>query len=172
MAGDGSLLNWIAIAVYVVVALVAAWVGIHERKSLWLWIGIALFFVVLAALRWFEIEDIVRADMREWLRERGGYGGRRQLQRELTALLVALVATFGIAGVFFARRGFFRRIDKLSVAALAACLGMLGLIGLRLVSLHTTDALLYGPIKLNWIADLGLSLAVLAAAALRIRLIR
>ena len=172
MAGDGSLLNWIAIAVYAVVAVAAVWVGIRERKSRWLWIGVAVSFVLLAALRWFEIEDMVRANMREWLRERGGYGGRRQLQRELTALLVALVATFGFAGMFFARRGFFRRIDKLTVLALGACVGMIGLVGLRLVSLHTTDALLYGSVKLNWIADLGLSLAVLAAAALRIRSIR
>jgi hypothetical protein len=36
---------------------------------------------------------------------------------------------------------------------------------LRVISLHAIDALLYGPIKLNWVIDLGTSLIVLSAAA-------
>ncbi len=41
---------------------------------------------------------------------------------------------------------------------------MIGLMMLRIISLHMIDRLLFGPLKLNWVFDIGSTLAVLAAA--------
>jgi hypothetical protein len=43
---------------------------------------------------------------------------------------------------------------------------------LRLASLHAVDALLYSPVKLNWVIDLGASLVVMLSAIGYIRLVR
>jgi hypothetical protein len=48
---------------------------------------------------------------------------------------------------------------------------MVMLLGLRIVSLHQIDVLLYGPAKLNWVIDIGASLTVLTAAGFYIRLV-
>jgi hypothetical protein len=44
--------------------------------------------------------------------------------------------------------------------AFAALATMVMLLGLRTVSLHQIDVLLYGPTKLNWVIDIGASLTV------------
>ena len=41
---------------------------------------------------------------------------------------------------------------------------MIGLVALRLVSFHATDALLYAPLRLNWVLDIGLTLIVAGSA--------
>lgn len=57
------------------------------------------------------------------------------------------------------------RLDLFAGLASLCGLGMITLVGLRLVSLSPVDKLLYGPLKLNWFADIGGSLAVLGLAA-------
>jgi hypothetical protein len=42
---------------------------------------------------------------------------------------------------------------------------------LRIASLHMIDALLYGPLKLNWVIDIGGSLVVLVAAIYYVQLV-
>jgi len=45
-----------------------------------------------------------------------------------------------------------------------ACGVMIATIAMRTISLHALDRLLNGPLKLNWVGDMGSSLVVLAAA--------
>jgi hypothetical protein len=49
---------------------------------------------------------------------------------------------------------------------------MLFLVILRVISLHMIDRLLFGPLKLNWIGDIGASLVVLGAAIYYMKLVR
>ena len=56
--------------------------------------------------------------------------------------------------------------DAAEGAASEAPVGML-----RLISLSPVDALLYGPIKLNWIVDLGLGLSVVVSALAYVRIV-
>lgn len=49
---------------------------------------------------------------------------------------------------------------------------MLGLILLRTISFSAFDRLLYGPLKLNWVGDIGAASLVLGAALFYIRVAR
>jgi hypothetical protein len=49
---------------------------------------------------------------------------------------------------------------------------MIGLIILRLISLHALDQLLFGSLKLNWVGDLGAAAAVFGSALYYILLLR
>jgi hypothetical protein len=48
---------------------------------------------------------------------------------------------------------------------------MLLLLALRIVSLNAVDAVLFGPLKVNWITDIGASVFVIAAALYYVRLL-
>lgn len=50
-------------------------------------------------------------------------------------------------------------------------MAMMMLLGLRIVSLHQIDQLLYGPKKLNWLVDIGASLLAMGAAVVYIRVV-
>jgi hypothetical protein len=41
---------------------------------------------------------------------------------------------------------------------------MLGVILMRLISFHELDRLLYGPVRMNWVLDIGSALLVAASA--------
>ncbi len=58
------------------------------------------------------------------------------------------------------------------LAGVLASAAMVCLMALRIASLHMTDALLYGPAKLNWVIDIGVSLVVLIAAIYYVQLVR
>ena len=55
---------------------------------------------------------------------------------------------------------------------IASCGVMLAIIALRMISLHAMDRLLYGPLKLNWVGDLGASALVLGAAIYYVLLLK
>lgn len=50
------------------------------------------------------------------------------------------------------------------IIAVGCAAGMVFLLLLRILSLHSVDDVLYGPLKLNWVGDVGMSLAVLGCA--------
>ena len=57
---------------------------------------------------------------------------------------------------------FARKVWHLIVAVKDG-LSLVFLLLLRIVSLHSVDLLLYGPLKLNWVIDLGACAIVLAS---------
>lgn len=133
------------------------------------WMLVIACFAVFAALRLGAVEDVVRQFLRDVMLAQGSYEERRDLQRMLLAGLVAVgsPALFAM-GFYLFRRS--RRPRALAVsAALCACAAMVVLIVMRTVSYHGLDALLFGPLKLAWVGDVGISAAVAAAAVFYVR---
>lgn len=135
------------------------------------WTVLALAFGALTLLRLGGIEELLRDFFRAELRLEGAYAERRTYQRWFalaTMTAVGALFTWGLIRQWGAVRG---RRNMALFAAWASIAMMILLLGLRIVSLHQIDVLLYGPVKLNWIIDIGASLTVLAAAAVYIRLV-
>lgn len=121
-------------------------------------------FAALIASRLFGLEEAVQHSLRAALRERGNYDARRPLQALLAVLVIGVVVLGG--GFAALRTGQLLRgqRDRAVAAGLAATGAIVVLIALRIISLHAIDRLLYGPLKLNWLGDVGASVIVLFAA--------
>jgi O-antigen ligase len=139
----------------------------HRRT----WVLVGLAFGALALMRIAGLEEIVRDVLRSELRVEGGYDQRRALQRPLAFGVIAVVSGLFAWGLWHQWRAAQGRRNMALFVAFAALTTMVMLLGLRIVSLHQIDVLLYGPAKLNWVIDIGASLTVLAAAAFYIWLV-
>lgn len=172
-----STLSIMASALYVLVVFatgVGAGVANSCKQQAWhwrSWLLLACFFMLLTASRLLDVEETLRDNLRSMLRADAAYDNRRDFQRPLVAGLVVIAAmvgfwwTFGIAGRITGRRNITVMVALISGAF------MILLIAMRMISLHLIDALLYGPFKLNWVADVGLSLIVIGAAIYYIRVV-
>lgn len=165
-----SLFSLMAACFYGIVAcsaLLALRSAVVQRQIGWhriAWAFVAALFVGLAIMRLFVLEELLRHTMRssQWMQER--YAERRAIQ---TPIAAALVIVAGLAAAFLGLRlapGLRSRRTIAALAALGASGGLIVLVLMRIVSLHAVDALLYGPLKLNWVLDLGASAAVLLAS--------
>lgn len=179
MLSDGpSLLSLSAACFYSIVfiaSLLAAGTASQRRQPPrhWsAWVVIAVVFALLAIIRVAGIEELLRDMLREALRADSAYADRRAIQRPLAA--AALVAITALAGFMLWRqaRGKKGRRNVALLVANGSALVMALLLALRIISLHQVDSLLYGPLKLNWMIDLGASALVLASAAYYVRLVR
>lgn len=178
MSIDPSVLTYSACALYGFVVcgclLATRLVGLH-RQADWqgrVWLFLAALFVALAASRLMGIEEGLREALREALREGGNYGGRRGFQAIIAGTIIMLTATgFGVAFFKAARRVRGKR-SITALVALFAGAAMVFLVAVRMVSIHVLDWFLYGPLKLNWVGDIGLSLIVLAASLYFVKLVR
>lgn len=152
-------------AAVVASALVALMPAAKLRQARWhviVWSAMALLFVALAAMRVFALEELLRGELRELLRGRGAYDDRREFQGPIFAVLFVTAAFLGGFWAYRTSRTISGR-RNIATAIAIACGCMLILLNLlRIVSLHSVDMLLYGPLKLNWIIDLGASATVLA----------
>lgn len=170
ISAAASTFSLAAACIYLIVALAAVLAcsrAILERQAAWhawVWIMVAVLFVALALIRWFAIEEWVRTDLRDILFERAAYDQRQDIQKPLVAVFFIAAASLAAGSVYGVARNVTGRRNIVSIAALACTGGMIFLLALRLISLHSVDTLLYGPLKLNWIIDLGLSGAVIVFA--------
>lgn len=173
-----SALSLVAAALYLLVAGVAVLAALRARslrQAGWhalVWMLVAGLFFALSAMRYLAAEEILRSDFRALLYAEGAYDDRRRLQGPVIAVLIGGGAV--VAAVWFGRlirvaRG---RRDLAAITALGCGLGMIMLVALRLVSLHSLDLLLYGPFKINWLADIGLTGLTLASALVYLRVTR
>lgn len=129
------------------------------------------FFAIMIAMRAFDWEDSFRQVMRRSLRADQAYESRRDFQRPMVAAAVVVFACLAMWMVsHVVRAAGSRRRIALACASLAT-LALAGLLILRIISLHQIDRLLYGPLKLNWLGDIGLSVTALAAAVYYIRVL-
>lgn len=166
-----STLNLAGSGLYLLVVLAstsAAYTAKRARQPAWhfrAWALIAIFFVLLIGSRLLAIEEVLRDLLRSSLRDSNGYDSRRELQRPLVAALVALAATGSFFYLYWVSQAIRGRRNLATLSAILGCGAMLFLIALRMTSLHAVDALLYGPLKLNWLADIGISGALLVGAA-------
>jgi hypothetical protein len=171
MFSGQSILGIAASSIYMLVILacvcaaLAAQLRQQDRAHLVTWIILAVFFAILIALRAFDIEEGLRQDMREAMRSENKYFRRREVQRTYIsgAIILAAMMAFGLVYRTFQRpRG---RRDLVLLIAKFAALAMAFTLSARMISLSPIDKLLYGPLKLNWLGDIGSSLVVMAAAA-------
>ena len=172
------MLSLAAAGLYVIVAaccVLAAVTAAGQRQIPWhlrSWLVVGLLFVVLAAARVLALEEVLRVDLRQALYAEGTYEQRRSVQQPLVAAIIVLAA----AGAGWWVNRFWRkargRRNIAAMLALTCSAAMIFLVVLRLISLHAVDALLYGPVKLNWIVDIGSSLTVIGAALVYWRVVR
>ncbi|MEP5576127.1 MAG: hypothetical protein ABJP48_06735 [Erythrobacter sp.] len=134
-----------------------------------LWQFLAVFFICLVAMRIGGAEDILRATLREYLIAEEAYADRRAWQVPIVLLILALGAGLLMRALFRISKSAPKGMDLATTGAGFAALLMSLLIALRIVSLHSLDALLYGPLKINWFVDIGCAIAVMGCAILYIR---
>jgi hypothetical protein len=172
------MLSLAASGIYALVMLaciVAALTARQHRQpvSHWrTWSALALLFAVLIAVRIVGFEEWLRANLREAMRAEGYYRERRNIQAPIVAAIIGITGLFALGFLYRAKRQIAGRRNLARLAAIVAALAMMFLIALRMASLHMIDALLYGPVKLNWVIDLGASLTVIGAALYYRQLVR
>jgi len=173
-----SLLSLGAAALYGVVltaCLAAAIAARRNRQAAWhlrCWLAFALLLAALAILRVVDFEDLFRDHLREMLRSSGSYEYRRTMQRPIAIAVLGIAAIgFGLVVLLFTRLARARR-DVAVLAGGAAMSAMLLILVLRLVSYSPLDRILFGPLKLHWIIDLGSALTIMGSAAGYIWLVR
>lgn len=137
------------------------------------WLLGAAIFAGLALFRLVDGEDRVRAIARGAITAAGDYAERTAVQVPLAiGALIAVIVMFWLFARSWqaTRRGSRARPVLLSRYALFA---LVPLYGLRLVSLHQTDWLLYsGPIRINWLLEGAICAVVGGAAGLHAHLSR
>lgn len=117
-------------------------------------------FIALVGLRLFDLEEVFRTELRSLVRIQEGYADRREWQSALIAIIAGISAIAAFFGFYRAAKIVRGRRDAVIAIALGGAAMMLLLILVRLVSLHSVDQLLYGPLKINWVVDLGLSASI------------
>lgn len=173
---DGpSMFSLAAAALYCLVIISCLFAGRvatthwQEAWHLRCWLAVAAIFVLLVILRVFNLEEIMRDDLRVWLTTEGLSQSRRAYQGVIIATLIALSAAVGLYLAYWVSQRISGRRNIAVAVASSACIAMLTLILLRIVSLHALDALLFGPLKLNWFGDLGTTFAILGSAVFYVR---
>lgn len=131
----------------------------------------SVFFALLIVSRLIGFEEMLREDLRNLLDSRGLVAERRSIQGPIVALALTVSGAIAMAAFYWVARRVSGRRNVALAAAVGGCGVMLTTIALRTVSLHSLDRLLNGPLKLNWVGDIGASFAVLIAAVLYARIV-
>lgn len=175
---DLSILSLVACALYGVVASVSLRAGLEARSKrqqpwhLKAWGVIALYFVVLILLRLFNIEEGLREGLRHFLETQNLLADRRSFQGPVIAIVIILFAAAAMLAVYWTSQRISGRRNIAVAVAIGACGVMFATMAMRIVSFHALDRFLNGPLKLNWVGDIGSSLAVLGAALFYVSVIR
>jgi hypothetical protein len=174
---EPAMLNLLGVLVYLAVSGLCLTAALRARKApsrrarrqlVRHWSGLAMLFALLAAWRGWGGEVFVQEWGRGLLHAEGVYAARRSWQGPVGAF--ALLAA-GAWVSWLAIRDH-HRIDPLVGWSRIAGLGLLGYTLLRLLSWHPVDAVIYaslGPILVNHLIDMGLTLFCGLAAILAIR---
>lgn len=136
------------------------------------WTFLAGLFVLLVISRLSGFEAELSSSLKSWARSSGDYGNRRSMQGLVVSGFVIVIALAAFAGLYRATRTMRGRRNYALAAALGAGFAMTALVLLRIISLHMIDRILYGPLKLNWFADIGSALLVLGGALFYVSLVR
>ena len=173
-----SVLSLVACVFYAIVAGAAFRAGREARskgQQSWhrmSWGLIALYFLLLIVLRLFNVEEGLREGLREMLEAQNLLAERRSFQGPVIAVTIILFAAAAMLAAYWTSQRVSGRRNIAVAAAIAACGVMLATMVMRTVSLHALDRLLNGPLKLNWVGDIGSSLAVLGAALFYVSVVR
>ncbi|MCX7284564.1 MAG: hypothetical protein NTX28_11065 [Novosphingobium sp.] len=163
----------VAVLLYAIAAVLAwrARAAARKRAGLltlpqWhetVWLFAAVLFALCAISRLLGIEEVLRDSMRGELQVERVYNARWEFQSVLASVViiaVALLVVFAATRVqksgVLKRRGLSRQV----IWAAAACCAMIVLITFRMISLHALDSLLYRGPRLNWVVDVGATVAL------------
>lgn len=160
-------MNVAASILYLVTA--ALCVGAATRGRATVWATLTGLFVAFAVWRLAGLEETARTAVRALLIARGEYQDRQSFQRPLAAFLIVVFLAVGAFGWLRWRRVPPRSRERAVFWAGTGAAAMIGLIALRLVSLHTTDTLLYSGPHLNRVIDPALAAFVGLQAVLFMR---
>lgn len=149
-------------------AAVRAWYLRLPPSHLASWLAAAGTFALLLVVRLLAVEERGREVAREWFIAHGRYEERWAWQPAVTSLIIVAAAVALVWLVWRNWPGAKAPLpEKAHRLARLALLGFVPLYALRLVSYHVFDQILYaGPLRLNWVIDGGLTLAVAAGAVI------
>lgn len=177
MQFEPSMLSLAACILYLLVAIATGFAAREARRTrqasgyFGAWSLISILFVLLIISRLLGLEEMLREFLRGVLEAQGLASDRRSIQGPLIAAAIVIFSAALMLAVYWtAQRIKGRRTIALAVA-LSACGVMLATIAMRTISLHALDRLLNGPLKLNWVGDIGASIAVLMAAIVYARIV-
>jgi hypothetical protein len=172
--GDPSFMGWATVAAY----FATAWLCYRasrrasgfdpyssvDQKVAWVWMGLALLLGGLGINKQLDLQSLVTQLGEDMAHAQGWYEHRRIVQAVFVAGIGVGSLAAGGLGLWWLRD----KLKQLWPAVLGMAL-MLGFVVVRAASFHHVDWLLYratGPVKLNWVLELG-ALAVVAWAAVR-----
>lgn len=170
MTAVPSLFSLAAAGLYlaVIASAILASLGAGRRREpswhLFVWLAVAAVFLGLAIVRVFAFEEIARAFFRGILQAEGAYEKRRAVQEPLFAIIFATASAILAGFVYFVANRVRGAGNVLTTIAGGCAGGMVFLLILRILSLHAVEELLYGPLKLNWVSDIGMSLVAMGCA--------
>ncbi|MXO70366.1 hypothetical protein [Alteraurantiacibacter buctensis] len=177
MSSTAHFLGLLATTLHVLIAVTAGFalrIALARKQQPWhgqIWLFLLVLFVLLALARYFNAEEMLRNHLRQTLWSNGIFDHRREYQRPVVAAVLVAAAAVGFLAWHPLAGGLPGRRNVAVALALAGGVGMLFLTGLRHVSLHAVDALLYGPAKLNIVFEGGIALLVGMAAVRYIRIV-
>ncbi len=139
--------------------------GARNGAAIGLWAGAAVLLVLLALSRQVELSVRLTDAGRALIRREGWYSDRRPAQTLLVYIIIGSAGLVALTGSLQLRRH-----RSHLIFGWLALVGLVAFVGVRAVSLHYVDALLYrrsiAGIQINAIAELGVTLLVALAAVL------
>lgn len=140
--------------------------GARDGAAIGLWAGAAVLLILLALSRQVELSVRVTDAGRALVRREGWYSNRRPAQTLLVCMIVGFAGLLALTGSLLQ----IRRHPSQLIFGWLALAGLVAFVGVRAVSLHDVDALLYrrslAGIQINAIAELVVTLLVALAAIL------
>ncbi|MEM1050700.1 MAG: hypothetical protein AAGI28_01260 [Pseudomonadota bacterium] len=126
---------------------------------------------MLIVSRLLGLEEFLRAELREFLRIQGLMSERRSIQGPIIAVALIVFTSIAMLAAYRTSQRISGRRNIAVAVAIGACGVMVATIAFRSVSLHALDWFLNGPLKLNWVGDVGAAVAVLSAALIYVRIV-
>lgn len=167
-----SLLSQIAASAYVLVGIMcfcASAAAMRFPRSAWHWRAWALvgvIFLLFALMRFFSVEEVLRDELRSSLHAQSSYGERGNVQRAFLAGFL-VICSFPIIYFIISKEKNLKFLGSATInLAVLSCSLMIILMIIRTISWHDIDKILYGPLKINWFLDLGLTCATLCFAVI------
>ncbi len=173
MAPGMSLFSVLAVSLYLLAIGMSVRAALVARaksggRDSRFWLASALLFGLLIVSRLFGVEAALTENLRSELKALALYRGRAEIQGIVASVVVVTVAAVIALWIWLRTRTPWREVSvagRYRMAAEVACGAMVCLVMLRVVSLHIVDSLLFRGPHLNWLVDVGATVAIIACSA-------
>jgi hypothetical protein len=178
--GDPTVMGWVTVVAYAAAvffafqAFRAAQLGAkqlaqispeeasNQRALTKLWLLVTIAMLLLGLNKQLDLQTLFTEILRDAAHAQGWYNERRTYQVAFI-LVILLVGTAGTAALAYA----LRRVLKRVVGAVAGLGLIASFVVVRAASFHHVDILLgSGPVRLNWILEIG-GISMIALSAYR-----